>query len=206
MLLPIHEEANHEAADQHADACVHHGLARVGPDHQPGPVPARSDSRHSFGARPIYDRGEIRRARGGGAHTARDKAHAAVIQAKWAHERALASEDDAARLAAEVARIRSEVCVGVKPLAGRLAAVDMVGMLLIRPLAGVDCGGALLRTCEVLAGRGRHPVPSLLAVGPWQDYAALRAALESFRPKLTAIGLRVCRRKAGGRLAKAAGR
>jgi len=135
-------------------------------------------------------------------YAARDRAHAAVIRAKRAHERVLAKEADAAQLAVEVDRIRSEIRLGVKPPAGRLAAVDVAGMLLLGPLGAVGCGGALLCTLEVLAGRGRHPVPSLLAAGRWQDEAALRAALEASRPRLAAIGLRICRRKAGWRLAK----
>ncbi|KAA0121002.1 hypothetical protein CIW48_26205 [Methylobacterium sp. P1-11] len=137
-------------------------------------------------------------------YAARDRAHAAAIRAKRAHERALAKAADAAQLATEVDRIRSEVRVGVKAPAGKLAAVDTAAMLLLGPQGAVGCGGALLRTLEVLAGKGRHPVPSLLAAGRWQDEAALRAALEAFRPKLAAIGLRVCRRKAGWRLARAA--
>lgn len=137
-------------------------------------------------------------------YAARDRAHAVMIRAKRAHERAVAKEADAARLAAEVDRIRSEVRLGVKPPAGKLCAVDAAAMLLVGPQGAVGCGGALLRTLEVLAVKGRHPVPSLLAAGRWQDEAALRVALEAFRPKLAAIGLRVCRRKAGWRLAKAA--
>ncbi|ONF46915.1 hypothetical protein RSM1_22350 [Methylobacterium radiotolerans] len=84
-------------------------------------------------------------------------------------------EADAARLAIEVDRIRSEIRVGVKAPAGRIAAVDAAAMLLIGPQGAV--GGALLRTLEVLVGKGRHPVPSLLVAGHWQDEAALRAAL-----------------------------
>ncbi|MCJ2051249.1 hypothetical protein [Methylobacterium sp. J-070] len=135
-------------------------------------------------------------------YAARDRLHAAMVRAKRAHERALAKEADAVRLAAEVDRIRSEVRLGVKSPAGKLAAVDVAGMLLLGPLGGVGCGGALLRTMEVLVSKGRHPVPSLLAAGRWEDEAALRAAVEAFRPKLAAIGLRICRRKAGLRIAK----
>ncbi|MCJ2102703.1 hypothetical protein [Methylobacterium sp. E-046] len=136
-------------------------------------------------------------------YAARDRLHAATIRAKRAGERALAKEADAARLAAEVDRIRSEIRLGVKPPAGKLAAVDAAAMLLLGPQGAVGCSGALLRTLQVLVGKRRHPVPSLLAAGRWQDEAALRAALEAFRPKLAAIGLRVCRRKAGWRLARA---
>lgn len=156
------------------------------------------------GGPPPYRMSDEERAARRAEYAARDRAHAAVIRAKRAHERALAKEADAARLTAEVDRIRSEIRLGVKPPTGKLAAVDVAGMLLIGPLGAVGCGGVLLRTCEVLVGRGRHPVPSLLAAGRWQDEAALRTALEAFRPRLTAVGLRVCRRKAGWRLAPAA--
>jgi len=46
-------------------------------------------------------------------------------------------------------------------------------------------------------GRGRRPVPSLLAAGRWQDEAALKAALETLRPKPAAIGLRIFRQRPG---------
>ncbi|MET3485856.1 hypothetical protein [Methylobacterium sp. 1973] len=154
------------------------------------------------GGPPPYRMSAEERAARRAEYAARDRLHAATIRAKRAGERALAKAADAARLAAEVDRIRSEIRLGVKPPTGKLAAVDVAGMLLIGPLGAVGCGGALLRTLEVLVGRGRHPVPSLLAAGRWQDEAALRAALKASRPKLAAIGLQICRRKAGWRMAK----
>jgi len=62
-------------------------------------------------------------------YAARDRAHAAVIRAKRAGERALAKAANVAQLAAEVDRIRSEIRVGVKAPVGRIAAVDAAGML-----------------------------------------------------------------------------
>ena len=41
-----------------------------------------------------------------------------------------------------------------------------------------------------------------MAAGGGQDEVALREALASLGPKLTALGLRICRRKAGLRMAK----
>lgn len=92
--------------------------------------------------------------------------------------------------------------VGVKQPPGRLAAVDIAAMLLLGPSGGVGCGEALLRTLEVLVGRGWHPVPPRLVAGRWQDETALRTAQEAFRSKLAADGLRVCRRIAGWRLSR----
>lgn len=42
-----------------------------------------------------------------------------------------------------------------------------------------------------------------MASGGWGDEESLREALAGLGPKLAAIGLRVCRRKAGLRMAKA---
>lgn len=131
-------------------------------------------------------------------YAAWDRLHAAQVMARRANERASAKEADAARVIAEVTRIR----LGLKPPAGRLAAVDANAMLLLGPQGAVGCGGALLRTLETLSGRGRHSVPSLLAAGPWHDETALRAAMAAIRPKLAAIGLRLCRRKTGWRLSR----
>jgi hypothetical protein len=82
----------------------------------------------------------------------RDDAHAAVNQASRTHERALTKAADAARLAANSDRIRSEVRVGVKPPAGKLVAVDVAARLLLGPAGAVRCGGALVPTLEGLTG------------------------------------------------------
>ncbi|MDP4022043.1 hypothetical protein Q8W71_05375 [Methylobacterium sp. NEAU 140] len=80
----------------------------------------------------------------------------------------------------------------------------MDAMLLIGPLGAIGCDATLLRSLAVLTGKGRHPVPSLLAVGRWKDEAALQAAVGAFRPRMAATGLRICRRKAGWRLTRQA--
>lgn len=109
---------------------------------------------------------------------------------------------DAARVAEEAARVRREARLGIVPPDGRLAAVDAAALLVIGPLGAIGCSSALTRTFEVLARGGRHPVEALVATG-WRDEATLDAAVEAFRPRLAAIGLRICRRKAGWRLAAA---
>jgi hypothetical protein len=62
----------------------------------------------------------------------------------------LAKKADAARLGAEVARVRSEIRVSVRPSAGKLVAVDVAAMLLLGPQGAVGYSGALLRTLDVL--------------------------------------------------------
>lgn len=109
---------------------------------------------------------------------------------------------DAARVAAETARIRKEAVFGLLPPPGQLAAVDLEALLVIGPLGAIGGPAALLRSLQVLAQGKRHPVSALLP--GWRDEAALCAAVEAFRPRLAAVGLRVCRRKAGWRLASAA--
>ena len=58
-----------------------------------------------------------------------------------------------------------------------------------------------MRTLVSLAAGGRHPAAALVAAGAWQDETALREALAGMAPKLEAIGLRICRRKADLRIA-----
>jgi hypothetical protein len=60
-----------------------------------------------------------------------------------------------------------------------------------------------MRTLAPLAAGGRHPGSALVAAGAWRDEGALREALDALAPKLSALGLRICRRKAGLRMAKA---
>jgi hypothetical protein len=61
----------------------------------------------------------------------------------------------------------------------------------------------MVRTLGPLAVGGRHLPAVLVTAGGWQDEEALREALTGLGLKLAAIGLRVCRRKAGLRMAKA---
>jgi hypothetical protein len=58
---------------------------------------------------------------------------------------------------------------------------------------------------EPLAAGGRHAAAVLVTAGGWQDEAVLREALAGLGPKLAALGLRICHRKAGLRMAKARG-
>jgi len=113
-----------------------------------------------------------------------------------------AKADDAARTA-EVARVlRSQVQSGLKPPAGKLFSVDIGGMVLCGPAGGLGTSARIARTLEPLAAGGRHLPATLMAGGSWSDEAALREALAGLAPKLEAVGLRICRRKAGLKMAK----
>jgi hypothetical protein len=57
-------------------------------------------------------------------------------------------------------------------------------------------------TLAPLATGGRHRPAVLTAADNWADEPALRGALAALAPKLGAIGVRICRRKAGLRMAK----
>lgn len=107
---------------------------------------------------------------------------------------------EAARVAAETARVRSEARLGILPPPGKLASVDMDALIIAGPLGAVGLPAGVLRTLQVLAKGKRHPVPALIGAGLWRDEAALAAALDAARPRLAAIGLRICRRKSGLRL------
>lgn len=118
-------------------------------------------------------------------------------------QRQSARAADIARVAAEVEKIRSEARLGILPPSGRLAAVDLDALIIAGPLGAVGLSASVLRSLQVLAQGRRHPVAALVAAAPWRDEAALTTAIEAARPRLAAVGLRVCRRKAGWRLASA---
>jgi hypothetical protein len=59
-----------------------------------------------------------------------------------------------------------------------------------------------VRTLAPLTAGGRHPPAALMAAGGWRDEAALREALAGLSGKLAVLGLRICKRKAGLRMAK----
>ncbi len=50
---------------------------------------------------------------------------------------------------------------------------------------------------------GWHAAAVLVEAGKWADEAVLRETLNALAPKLAAIGLQICRREAGLRMAKA---
>lgn len=108
-----------------------------------------------------------------------------------------------ARNAAAARALRAQVQPGLRPPAGRLFDVD-IGALVIRgPLGGLGSSERIVRTLAPLAAGGRHSAAALVAAGGWRDEAALREALIGLSGKLAALGLRIDRRKAGLRMAKA---
>ncbi|MDP4022431.1 hypothetical protein Q8W71_07340 [Methylobacterium sp. NEAU 140] len=163
----------------------------------------RQDHLHLRWNGPGYVMSDEERAARRAAYAERDRVASKAHTRRREIERQAARAADAARLAEEVRKIRGEARLGLLPPPGRLAAVDMDALLLIGPLGAVGCGAALLRSLAVLMGKGRHPVPALVAAGSWKDEAALQTAVEAFRPRLAAIGLRLCRRKLGWRLTSA---
>jgi len=108
-----------------------------------------------------------------------------------------------ARNAAAAQALARQVQPALRPPAGRLFAVDAAALLLRGPLGGIGSTERMVRTLAPLAAGGRHAAAVLVAAGGWQSEEALREALASLGPKLVALGLRVDRRKAGLRIAKA---
>lgn len=111
--------------------------------------------------------------------------------------------EEAARDAAAARALRAQVQPGLKPPAGKLFDVDAGALLIRGPAGGLGTSERVVRTLAPLTAGGRHPAAALLAAGGWRDEAALREALTGLAPKLAALGLRVCRRKAGLRMARA---
>lgn len=107
-----------------------------------------------------------------------------------------------ARNAATAEALRAQVQRTFRPPPGKLFGVDATGLLLIGPAGALGTSNRMARTLEPLAAGGRHLPAALVAAGSWQDEAALREALDALAPKLAALGLRICRRKAGIRMAK----
>jgi hypothetical protein len=114
-----------------------------------------------------------------------------------------AKAEATARAAVEAKALARQVQPGLRSPAGRLFALDAEALILRGPAGGIGTSGRVVRTLEPLAAGGRHPAASLVAAGGWGDELALREALDAMVPKLHAVGLRICRRKAGLRMTKA---
>lgn len=106
------------------------------------------------------------------------------------------------RNAAAAQAMARQVQPALRPPAGRLFAVDAAALLLRGPMGGIGSTERMVRTLVPLAAGGRHAAAVLVAAGGWTDEQALREALAALAPKLTVLGLRICRRKAGLRMAK----
>lgn len=107
-----------------------------------------------------------------------------------------------ARNAAAAQQLQAQVQRTFRPPPGKVFGVDTAALLLIGPAGALGTTTRMAKTLEPLAAGGRHLQPVLLAAGSWADEAALREALTAIAPKLSVLGLRICRRKAGLRMAK----
>ncbi len=113
-----------------------------------------------------------------------------------------AKAEAAERAAAAAQALIRRVQPGLRPPPGRLFCVDVAGLVLRGPHGGIGTSERMACTLMPLAQGGRQPVETLVAAGGLADETALREALAALAPKLGVIGLRVCRRKAGIRMAK----
>ena len=107
-----------------------------------------------------------------------------------------------ARNTAAARVLAAQVQRGLRPPPGRLFATDAAGLVLCGPNGGMGTTERMVRTLAPLAARGRHAAAALVAAGGWRDEEALWEALAGIGPKLAVLGLRICRRKAGLRIAK----
>jgi hypothetical protein len=114
-----------------------------------------------------------------------------------------AKAEQAARDLGAAQALARQVMPALRPPPGRLFAVDGAALLLRGPQGGIGSTERMVRTLAPLAAGGRHLPAVLMAAGGWQDEEALQEALAGLGPKLAALGLRICRRKAGLRMAKA---
>ena len=113
-----------------------------------------------------------------------------------------AKAEAAERAAAAAQALARQVQPGLRPPPGCLFAVDVEGLVLRGPRGGIGSSPQIIATLVPLAQGGRHPVETLVVAGGWTGEEGLREALAALVPKLRVIGLRVCRRKAGIRIAK----
>ena len=112
------------------------------------------------------------------------------------------AEAEARNAAAAQALVR-QVQPRLRPSRGRLFDVDVAGLMLRGPTGGIGSSSRIIETLSPLATGGRHSATVLVDAGKWAGEAALRDALKAVAPKLDAIGLRICWRKPGLRMAKA---
>lgn len=108
----------------------------------------------------------------------------------------------AARAAVAAKAIANQVQPGLRAPPGRAFAVEAEALVLRGPAGGIGTSERIVRMLQPLAAGGRHPATALMAAGGWSDEQALREALDAIAPKLAAVGLRVCRRRTGLRMAR----
>lgn len=91
---------------------------------------------------------------------------------------------------------------GLPAAGGQAVWGDTAALLLIGPAGALGTTSRMARTLEPLAAGGRYLPAVLMAAGGWQVEAAFREAMAGLEPKLAILKLRICRRKAGIRMAK----
>ncbi len=109
----------------------------------------------------------------------------------------------AARAAAAAQTLARQVQPGLRAPPGRSFAVNVEALVLRGPKGGIGTSERIVRTLQPLTAGGRHPATALMTAGGWASEEALREALAGLGPKLAVVGLRLCRRKTGLRMAKA---
>ncbi|MFF8802440.1 MULTISPECIES: hypothetical protein [unclassified Methylobacterium] len=100
--------------------------------------------------------------------------------------------ENAARLAAEAAKLRSMLLPSLKPLPKRLWSLHADALLLIGPAGGISIPASAVSVLQPLALGGHHVLTERDA-----------AAVDALAPRLAVVGLRVDRRRKGVRIAKA---
>lgn len=108
----------------------------------------------------------------------------------------------AARDAMAARQLQDQVQRAFRPPPGKVFGVNTAGLLLIGPAGALGTTTRMARTLAPLAAGGRHAAAVLVAAGGWQDEDALCDALAALGPKLAVLGLRICKRRAGLRIAK----
>ena len=155
---------------------------------------------HRWNPKPIPPTAE-ERAAARASYAARDRAAAAVIRENRRRARVAEKAAEAARLAQEARRLAPDVFTRIRPPHGRLMAVDVAALLIIGPAGAIGSTSLVIATMAILALGGRPNLEELVGAG-WRDEAHLQEGMTALEPKLTALGLRICRRKVGWRVSK----
>lgn len=124
-------------------------------------------------------------------HATRTRALRRLVGRSRDRQRLRAKAEERARIEAAQAALAAQLRRGLKPPPGRLWAVDPAALLIFGPGGAIPASAAACAALAPLAVGGRHPEP-----------AELRTALDGLAPRLAAVGLRVCRRKGGVRIAR----
>ncbi|TXN81104.1 hypothetical protein [Methylobacterium sp. WL8] len=98
---------------------------------------------------------------------------------------------------------QAQVMPNFRPPAGKLWGVNEAAMMIVGPGGGIGTTATIAGILALLALGSRHDEAGIAAATGCRDVAHLREILTGMAGKLATIGLRVDRRKAGIRIAKA---